>query len=434
MQQGTGSFSDILNAYIERSAYRPGQLARLTSVPQMTIVNWLEGRVKRPRAWQDVVRLAGALRLNLRETDTLLKAASYPPLTHLQRGSQDEREQALFTLWTAEQSLADKPAPFQMIPDLATFIGRDTLLGRLQELLLAEYHVEPYLLSGTVGIGKTALAVRLAYQLRPHFRDGVLWARLDTMPVMSILQLWAEAYGRDVSAYTDLDSRSTAIRELLATKQALIVLDNVHSNAQLQLLLPPSGTCAVLITSRRRDLTALPDGRRFDVESFTEAEAMALLARVLGEERVKREQAALEEIATLLGHHPLALDLVACRLAYEGGLQTAVLLEQLHDEKQRLALLTYGGQELYIALETAYSLLPLAVQHFFVSLGCDIHGLDFCVTEAAAVTGETLETAATYLRDLFCLSLLQRGHGDRYQLIPVLQDFARGKIGITPLG
>lgn len=429
MQPELASFSEILNAYVVRSAYRPGQLARLTGVPQMTIVNWLEGRVKRPRTWQDIVRLARALHLSWRETDTLLTAAGYPPVKHLQRQTADEQERALFRVWAADNTTVNKAAPFQAIPDLATFVGRDMLLTRLQKLLLADYHAAPYLLTGTVGIGKTALTVRLAHLLRSHFSDGVLWARLDTMPLPAILQLWGDAYGRDISLYEDIDSRSTAVRELLASKQALIVLDNVQDHEQLAPLLPAGGACAVLVTSRRRNLLALPENHRFAVESFTEAEAMALLARVLGEKRVQQEQAALQEIAIVVGNHPLALDLAACRLAYEEDWQTAVLLEQLHDENQRLALLTYGGRELHIALETANSLLPLALQHFFVSLACGIRGLDFCVTEAAAVTGGTLETAVTYLRDLFCLSLLQRGQDARYRMIPVVQDFARSKRG-----
>ncbi|MCZ7666447.1 MAG: hypothetical protein M5U34_04080 [Chloroflexi bacterium] len=41
MTQETLSFTDILNEYVGHSAYRPGQLARLTGVPKMTIVNWL---------------------------------------------------------------------------------------------------------------------------------------------------------------------------------------------------------------------------------------------------------------------------------------------------------------------------------------------------------------------------------------------------------
>lgn len=244
---------------------------------------------------------------------------------------------------------------------------------------------------------------------------------------MSILQLWGEAYARDVSLYEDVDSRSTAVRDLLATRQALIVLDNVQNEAQLAHLLPAHGACAVLITSRRRDLTTLPESHRFHVNSFTEAEAMALLARVLGEERIAREQAMFQEIAMLIGYHPLALDLVACRLAYEAGWQTADLLRQLHDEQQRLSLIVHGERGLSTALETSYNLLQLPLQHFFAGLG-NISGLDFSVDEAANVTGVTPVIADNYLRDLFCLSLVRRGQRvNRYRLIPVLQDFARHK-------
>jgi len=429
MKQGSSSFTDVLNEYVGRSAYRPGQLARLTGVPQMTIVNWLGGRVKQPRIWQDVVRLARALRLNLPETDALLTAAGYPVVTQLRRQVGDEVEEAsLFTLWMAERSPpSGKPAPFQIVPDLATFVGREDLLARLRGLLLADYHEGAYLLAGTVGVGKTVLAVRLAYQLRAHFSEGVLWARLDTMPVMSVLQLWGEALGRDVTPYQDVESRSTAVRELLAAKRALVVLDNVQDDEQIAPLLPANGPCAVFITSRRRNLTSLPENHRFHVNSFTEVEAMALLARVLGKERVDREQAMLQAIARLMGHHPLALDLVACRLAYEAGWQTAALLQQLHDQQQRLSLLAHGQRGLSAALETSYSLLPPTLQHFFAGLG-SISGLDFSAAEAAAATGVTPAVADKYLRDLFCLCLVRRGQrANRFRLIPVLRDFARSK-------
>jgi hypothetical protein len=69
---------------------------------------------------------------------------------------------------------------------------------------------------------------------------------------LTILHQFAEAVGRDVTNYEDVHSRSAVVQELLADKRALIVLDNVSDSEQLEPLLPPSGTCAVLITSRRR--------------------------------------------------------------------------------------------------------------------------------------------------------------------------------------
>jgi hypothetical protein len=423
-----GSFAEVLKEYVGRSAYRPGQLARLTGVPQRTIVNWLEGRVRQPRAWQDVIKLAQALRLSLPETDVLLTAVEYPSIKQLRLHTKDEAEQALFTFWAEVSPAQEKPAPFQIIPDLPTFVGREKLLARLRELLLADYHEGAYLLTGTVGMGKTVLAVRLAYQLRSHFGDGVLWARLDTMPMMAILQLWGEAYGRDVSMYEDIDSRSTAVRELLAHKQVLLVLDNVQDEKQIEPLLPVNGTCTALITSRRRNLTALPESHRFHVEAFNEAETMALLTRVLGEEQVANEQKVLQEMATLVGHHPLAIDLAACRLAYEANWQTAAFLQHLYDEKQRLQLLAHGERGLATALETSYNLLPPPLQQFYASLG-KWDGLDFSGEEAAVIAGVTPPQADVYLQELFCLSLVRRGQISRYRLIPVVRDFAREKQG-----
>jgi hypothetical protein len=82
--------------------------------------------------------------------------------------------------------------------------------------------------------------------------------------------------------------------------------------------------------------------------------------------------------------------------------QTAALLQQLHDQQQRLSLLAHGQRGLSAALETSYSLLPPTLQHFFAGLG-NIRGLDFSAAEAAAATGVTSAVADEYLRDLFCL-------------------------------
>jgi hypothetical protein len=152
------SFSDILQRYVRRSAYSSGQLSRLSAVPKMTIVHWLQGHVKRPRAWEDVVRLARALHLNRVEADELLGAAGYPPISQLQTQSQDERERELLSVWVEEKTPPGKPAPFQAIHKLPTFVGRESLLQTLQAFLLAGRHDAVYVLEGTAGVGKTAIA------------------------------------------------------------------------------------------------------------------------------------------------------------------------------------------------------------------------------------------------------------------------------------
>lgn len=92
-------FTEVLQEYVGRVAYRPGQLAQLTGVPPRTIANWLEGRVRQPRVWQDVVRLGQALRLDSSEMDRLLAAAGYPCVEQLERCIDGEVEQDLLAVW-----------------------------------------------------------------------------------------------------------------------------------------------------------------------------------------------------------------------------------------------------------------------------------------------------------------------------------------------
>jgi hypothetical protein len=427
------SFTDLLNQYSQHLDYKPSQLARLSSLPRRTIANWLEGAAKRPRAWTDVLKLARALHLNRAEADELLQSAAFPLITQLQAQTLDGPEQELLAFWVNAQTLPEKQPPFQAIHDLPTFVGREALLAAIQEQLLTDHHDSVFVLEGVAGVGKTVLAARLAYRLRPHLPDGVLWARLDLTPPMAALQLFAEAYGRDITAYDDLGSRSAAVRELLAEKRALLVLDYVSGSEEIEPLLPPSGACAVLITTRRTHLTISHGAVRYPVEPFSPAEAAALLATILGEEAVQQEQAALREMAQLLGYLPLALDVIACRLAYEPDGSAANLLARLRDEQSRLNELVYGERSVQAALEASYTLLPLAQQRFLAAIHY-FDGQDFSAKTAASAANIPVETAEIYLRELFGLSLVRRGRPSHFRLIPFLQSFASEKAANNLIG
>jgi hypothetical protein len=298
----------------------------------------------------------------------------------------------------------------------------------LQAALLLDYYDRPVVLEGVVGGGKTVLAARLAYRLRDHFPDGVLWARMDITNAMSTLRRFAEAYGRDVSGYEDEGGRSAAVRELLAGKRALVVLDNVSDSAEIESLLPPSGPCAVLITTRRRNLTLAHGARRFHVEPFCQEESLALFTKVLGEETVARERSVLLELSELFGHLPLAIDIIACRLAYEPGWSAAALLTQLRRERTRLNGLVYAERNARLALESTFAALPPEQQKLFAVLGT-FDGMDFSVEAAAAVAGLPVAETDFHLRQLFCLSLVRRGRSEHYRLLPLLKSFALEKLG-----
>jgi tetratricopeptide (TPR) repeat protein/transcriptional regulator with XRE-family HTH domain len=420
--------AEVLGRYVSRAGYTAGQLSRLSGVPQATITNWLEGRVKKPHHWDALLQVAEALHLTEMEATELLQAAGHPAIEELMVLARDETEKTLLAPW-AKIIQRREQAPFQAIADLPYFVGREKALQELKEALLGGQRVAICGLQGMGGVGKTVLAAHAAYLFRPYFPDGVLWARVDKADTMSVLSAFASAYERDVSQYTDVESRSQVVRELLAHKRALMVLDNAQASEEVRPLLPPTGTCGVIITTRRHDLTVIQGVQRIHLGEFDrdKDESLALFTKLLGEAWVRREKAALSEIAELLGHLPLAVTIAASRLAYEPGWSATDFLRRLRQEKRRLGELVYEDQDVRVSFDLSYKTLSPKLQHFFTSLGV-FGGEDFSVEAVAYVTKLSLEVAHDNLRMLHSLSLLQQGRLGRYRLHPLLQDFALDRI------
>lgn len=62
-------FYAVLDKLIKRSGLSLPYLEQASGVPHQTIESWQEGRVKQPRKWLDLLRLAKAMRLSLQETN-----------------------------------------------------------------------------------------------------------------------------------------------------------------------------------------------------------------------------------------------------------------------------------------------------------------------------------------------------------------------------
>lgn len=418
------SLADILESYVNRCGYTLGQLSRLAGLPKRTIANWLGGIVARPRNWRDLVKLAAALHLDETDTTRMLNAAQQPSVDQLLAQIDNDVDRKLLAPWVEIIQRRLEQSPFQAIADLPHFVGREHEIEIIKHALLDPPSSGLCSLHGMGGVGKTALAARLTYELRVFFPDGVLWSRVDNANTMSILSSFARAYQVNVAEYKDIESRSRVVRELLAHKRTLIVLDNVQSSAQIEPLLPPSGTCAVLITTRRHNLAVTRGARRFEIGPFTGSEdSFELFIRLLGKEQAQRERASLIEIADLLGHLPLALDIAASRMAYEPGWSASEFLIRLRREKNRLRELVFENQSVRLSFNTSYQVISPDCQRVFHALGTFL-GEDFSLEAAAHTAALDLETTAGHLRNLYALSLVQLGRSGRYCLHPLLRDLA----------
>ena len=414
------SFADALGKFVHRAAYTPGQLASLTAVPKTTIVNWLRGRVQRPRQWQGIVALAAAMRLTEPEANELLHAAQHPTIAALRQGAGAEGAQQ-FAFWATAVSA---PAPFQTIALPPYFVGRAAELEAIQIAFEREPHTAVICLHGMAGVGKTSLAAQLAYQLRTHFADGVLWARLDSSDTMTILATFAHAYAQDVSQYRDIASRSRVVRDLLQKKQVLIVLDNAQTSDQVEPLLPPTGRCAVLVTTRRQDLAVLAGAKRFEIRPFSPTGAsLDLFAQILGAERAVADAGELAQIAATLGHLPLALVITASRLAYEPGWDTAQFHDRIQSVQERLRTMQFEAHNVRRSFQLSYALLDQPARDVFSAAGL-LARQAFSAAPLAALTGLDTAVVMDALRQLFSLSLMQGGENGRFYLHPLLHDYA----------
>lgn len=449
------SLADVLQEYLERRQHNAAQLARLAGLPKMTLVGWLNGHVRQPRHVEDVIKVAASLHLTAPEIERLLRAAGGWSLQRLTTTAQQTHNLALLESlanWQQEQAKDAVPRPpFQAPGQVENFVGRGdglallaTALQRLGALCL---------IHGMGGVGKTSLAIQLAYQLRPTFPDGILWASLSgPLSLPSILNALAAAYGRDLSHITDLKSLSQAVSQLLATRRAFVVLDNVESNAELELLLPSSGNCSVLITTRDRALAVARHSQAFELLPFAADESALLFTAVLGQAYWLREQDSLRHVAALLGNLPLAIRLAACSLALSPGLTPAEYGALLTDEQARLNYLEEWsdvGYSVRAAFELSYRLLSPPMQRLWTSLAL-LEGPDFTAEVGAALTEASLAEAKLALGRLTAFSLLnssaatsatvigtwpapgQPGAG-RYRWHTLLKLFAGEKIRPSPL-
>lgn len=273
---------------------------------------------------------------------------------------------------------ADMVAPVhQLPPDIPDFTGRAETFARVVAELStgAEGGPPPIaVLVGGPGVGKSSLAVHAAHALRSRFPDGQFYLDLagtSARPRDSALLL-ADMLGalgvRGEWVPDDLNARAALYRSLLARRRMLLVLDDAADAGQVRPLLPPTGSCAVLITTRRA-VADLSGARHVELDVFTEAEAVALFTAIVGDARVAAEPDDADAILRACGHLPLAIRISGGKLAGRAKWPLRVLRERLDDESQRLDELRVGESGVRASFELSLRSLPDDVVRGFALLG-----------------------------------------------------------------
>src|SRR5271166_3304837 len=336
---------------------------------------------------------------------------------------------------------ASKGVVSQRLPaQLTSFVGRDTELAQLRELLSENRLLT---LTGAGGAGKTRLAIQLAAQLTGEFADGVWYVDLapitdpDLVPITT-----ARAFG-----LPDQPGRSTmdTLTRFIADRQMLVVLDNCEhlldaSAALINALLGATAGLTFLATSRE------PIGVAGEVSWRVPSLSLADEAVELFIDRARRarpdftlsddDAATVGEICRRLDGLPLAIELAAARVR---ALSLTEILDSLHD---RFRLLTGGArtavrrqQTLRASVDWSHALLTEPERVLFRRVAAFLGGFD--LPAARAVAGHD-QVERFHVLDLLTLlvdkSLVvadeSRGR-TRYRLLETVRQYALEKLGAS---
>ncbi|MEU8085351.1 BTAD domain-containing putative transcriptional regulator [Micromonospora sp. NPDC049101] len=286
-------------------------------------------------------------------------------------------------------------------------------------------------ITGRAGVGKTALAVRVAHRLATEFPDGQIYLRLDkaegqqagvreTLNRMLRMLGVSGCWGVD-----DTEEVASLYRSAVNGRRLLIVLDEVRDEAQITPLLPGSSTCAVIITSRQR-MVRIPGAQLIEINDLSFQHATELLTVLVGGARASAEPAAVLELIDMCGGLPLALRIAGARLAARPHWAIAQLNERMADERHRLDELVHGGLGVREGMAAAYASVPPSAQNLFRLLSLfDVPDLPGWI--AGPVLGT--ESAGEDLEHLVDARLIEarQDHGvmARYHLHKLIQVYAR---------
>ncbi|MCE6994495.1 tetratricopeptide repeat protein [Saccharothrix sp. S26] len=330
-------------------------------------------------------------------------------------------------------------SPAQVPAAVVGFTGRAEHLGRLDRLLSRADDRQPppiAVITGTGGVGKTALAVYWAHRVRDRFPDGQLYVNLrgydPDLPVGpgDALSGFLRALGvdsRDIPP--DVDERSAAFRSLLAGRRVLVLLDNARTAAQVRPLLPGAPGCLALVTSRDslRGLIAKDGATRLGLDLLPADEAHELLRALIGD-RAAAEPGAVDALVELCARLPLALRLAAELATGRPSASLADLGRELVREQDRLDRLDDDADP-HAALRSAFSWsyrhLGPAVARVFRLLGAHPCG-DLGIAAIAALTGSDVAAARRHVDVLVQSHLVERTADGRFQMHDLLRTYARG--------
>ncbi|MEU6104295.1 tetratricopeptide repeat protein [Streptomyces flaveolus] len=274
--------------------------------------------------------------------------------------------------------------------------GLDTISGRKAP------RARVLLIAGRPGSGRTALAEELAAQVAHRYPDGVLRARLSEpdgrrVPVGRLARDLLTELDRPTPPGACEDDLTAALREALADRRVLLLLDDAADAEQVDALLPDTPDCLAVAVSEG-PLTGIADVRPCTLGGLDTKSAVELLSRFTGSVRITVDPRAAEQLAEICQAQPAALILAGGWLAARPKAAVADLAKQVHAEDDQ-------GTPLSRVFRLAYASLPGSAARILRLLSLAPAGLVDPHT-ASALAGCSVGDARSVLDEFVALGLL----------------------------
>jgi DNA-binding SARP family transcriptional activator/tetratricopeptide (TPR) repeat protein len=229
--------------------------------------------------------------------------------------------------------------------------------------------------TGTAGVGKSTLVVWWAHRVAPRFPDGVLFASLrgfdphhPPLEPAELLTQFLLGLGVETAKIPELLHERVALyRSLIAGRRMLVLLDDARTAEQVRPLLPPSARTMTVVTSRSRldGLAVSNVAKQRVLGTLAPDDAVRLIEELAGPASLNHA------LARLCGYLPLALRIAGARLSAGAQRTAEELVDELGNERTRLAGLQVDGADdgVRAAFDVSFRGLPGEIAETFLQLG-----------------------------------------------------------------